>query len=36
MFSNNVRPVLSAPSFASASFAVPQEGKAISIVVRYP
>jgi uncharacterized protein (DUF2141 family) len=36
MFSNNVRPFLSAPSFASASFAVPLEGKAISIVVQYP
>jgi Uncharacterized protein conserved in bacteria (DUF2141) len=36
MFSSNVRPVLSAPSFASASFTVPQEGTAISIVVQYP
>ncbi len=36
MFSNNVRPGLWAPSFASASFAVSQEGKAISIKVQYP
>jgi uncharacterized protein (DUF2141 family) len=36
MFSNNVHPVLSAPSFGSASFAVPPEGKAISIAVQYP
>jgi uncharacterized protein (DUF2141 family) len=36
MFSNNVRPFLSAPSFASASFTVPPEGRAISIVVQYP
>jgi uncharacterized protein (DUF2141 family) len=36
MFSNNVRPILSTPSFSSASFTVPPEGKAISIVVKYP
>lgn len=36
MFSNNVRPILSTPSFASASVTVPPEGKAISIVVKYP
>ena len=36
MFSNNVRPFLSAPSFASAGFTVPPEGRTISIVVQYP
>jgi uncharacterized protein (DUF2141 family) len=36
MFSNNVRPFLSAPSFVSASFTVPPEGRTISIVVQYP
>jgi uncharacterized protein (DUF2141 family) len=36
LFSNNVRPVLSAPSFESASFAVPPGGTAISISVHYP
>ncbi len=35
-FSNNVRPVLSAPSFKSASFKLPPEGAAISISVHYP
>ena len=35
-FSNNVRPVLSAPSFQSASFKLPPEGAAISISVHYP
>jgi len=36
LFSNNVRPVLSAPSFKSASFKLPLEGAAISISVQYP
>ena len=36
LFSNNVRPGLSAPSFQSASFALPPEGKAISISIQYP
>lgn len=36
LFSNDVRPVLSAPSFASASFTVPPEGRAIAISVQYP
>jgi uncharacterized protein (DUF2141 family) len=36
LFSNNVRPFLSTPSFASASFAVPAQGTAISISVQYP
>ena len=36
LFSNNVRPVLSAPSFQSASFKLPPEGAAISISVQYP
>lgn len=36
LFSNNVRPVLSAPSFKSASFTVPPEGTAISISIHYP
>ena len=36
LFSNDVRPVLSSPSFASASFAVPPEGRAIAISVQYP
>ena len=36
LFSNNVRPVLSAPSFQSASFKLPPEGTAISISVQYP
>jgi uncharacterized protein (DUF2141 family) len=36
LFSNNVRPVLSAPSFKSASFKLPPEGAAISISVQYP
>ena len=36
LFSNNVRPGLSAPSFASASFTVPPQGTAISISVQYP
>ena len=36
LFSNNVRPFLSAPSFNSASFTVPPEGRAISISVQYP
>lgn len=35
-FSNNVRPMLSAPSFQSASFKLPPEGAAISISVHYP
>jgi uncharacterized protein (DUF2141 family) len=34
-FSNNVRPFLSAPSFDAAQFAVPPEGKAITISVVY-
>ena len=36
LFSNNVRPFLSAPSFESASFKLPPEGAAISIAVQYP
>ena len=36
LFSNNVRPGLSAPSFDSASFRVPPNGTAISITVHYP
>jgi uncharacterized protein (DUF2141 family) len=36
LFSNNVRPALSAPSFKSASFTLPPEGAAISISVQYP
>jgi uncharacterized protein (DUF2141 family) len=36
LFSNNVRPVLSAPSFKSASFKLPAEGASISISVQYP
>jgi len=36
LFSNNVRPFLSAPSFNSASFRVPAEGTAIAISVQYP
>ncbi len=36
LFSNNVRPFLSAPSFQSASFKLPPEGAAISISVQYP
>jgi uncharacterized protein (DUF2141 family) len=36
LFSNNVRPALSAPSFQSASFKLPPEGAAISIAVQYP
>jgi uncharacterized protein (DUF2141 family) len=36
LFSNNVRPVLSAPSFQSASFKLPPEGAVISISVQYP
>jgi uncharacterized protein (DUF2141 family) len=36
LFSNNVRPVLSAPSFESASFTVPPGGTAISISIHYP
>ena len=36
LFSNNVRPVLSAPSFQSASFTVPPQGTAISISIHYP
>jgi uncharacterized protein (DUF2141 family) len=36
LFSNNVRPALSAPSFASASFTLPPQGTAISISVQYP
>ena len=36
LFSNNVRPLLSAPSFASASFKLPPEGASISIAVQYP
>lgn len=35
MFSNNVKPFLSAPSFASASFKLPPEGAAISMRVQY-
>lgn len=36
LFSNNVRPVLSAPNFQSASFKLPPEGAAISISLQYP
>ncbi|HXA71713.1 MAG TPA: DUF2141 domain-containing protein [Stellaceae bacterium] len=36
LFSNNVRPVLSAPSFQSASFMLPAQGAAISISMHYP
>jgi uncharacterized protein (DUF2141 family) len=36
LFSNNVRPKLSAPSFKSASFTLPPEGAAISISMHYP
>jgi len=36
LFSNNVRPTLSAPSFKSASFTLPPEGASISISVQYP
>jgi uncharacterized protein (DUF2141 family) len=36
LFSNNVRPVLSAPSFKAASFKLPPEGASISISVQYP
>jgi uncharacterized protein (DUF2141 family) len=36
LFSNNVRPVLSAPSFKSASFTLPPQGTAISISMHYP
>ena len=36
LFSNNVRPVLSAPSFEAASFTVPPGGTAISISIHYP
>jgi uncharacterized protein (DUF2141 family) len=35
MFSNNVKPFLSAPSFESASFKLPPEGAAISMRVQY-
>lgn len=35
MFSNNVKPFLSAPSFDSASFKLPPEGAAISMRVQY-
>jgi uncharacterized protein (DUF2141 family) len=35
MFSNNVMPFLSAPSFASASFKLPIEGTSIAMRVRY-
>jgi uncharacterized protein (DUF2141 family) len=35
MFSNDVRPVLSAPSFESASFRLPPEGGAITIHLVY-
>jgi len=35
-FSNNVRPLLSAPSFEAASFKLPPQGAAISISVHYP
>ncbi|HUH83399.1 MAG TPA: DUF2141 domain-containing protein [Stellaceae bacterium] len=35
MFSNNVSPFLSAPSFDSASFKLPREGAAISMRVQY-
>jgi uncharacterized protein (DUF2141 family) len=34
-FSNNVRPFLSAPSFAAASFPLPPEGAAITVRVVY-
>jgi uncharacterized protein (DUF2141 family) len=34
-FSNNVKPVLSAPSFESASFRLPPEGASITMRVRY-
>lgn len=34
-FSNDVRPFLSAPSFASASFTLPPEGTAITIDMQY-
>lgn len=34
-FSNNVRPVLAAPSFASASFVLPPQGAAITIHMVY-
>jgi uncharacterized protein (DUF2141 family) len=34
-FSNNVKPVLSAPSFASASFKLPPEGAAITMRMMY-
>jgi len=36
LFSNDVRPFLSAPSFASASFTLPPQGTAISISMHYP
>ena len=36
LFSNDVRPVLSTPSFKSASFTLPPEGVAISISMHYP
>ena len=36
LFSNNVRPVLSAPSFESARFTLPPQGGAISISMHYP
>jgi len=36
LFSNNVRPFLSAPSFESASFTLPPEGASISAAVQYP
>lgn len=36
MFSNDVRPFLSAPSFASASISVPKDGAAIRMHVVYP
>ena len=35
MFSNNVKPFLSAPSFESATFKLPPEGAAISMRVQY-
>ena len=34
-FSNNVKPVLSAPSFDSASFRLPPEGASITMRMRY-